>query len=262
MSGAASALNGQNSVGTGIKFYDRVASTFRLPGLYEFGSVSALIARFFAWQSLILVPLIYIAIRRVHWSQPMRLLAVSIALSALPYILLMPDQGHGWGYRYLHGLIGNFVLLATAGWIAIEAMSEPDRRRIFPPLLTAGMLSVVVMLPIRAMQVEQLVAPFAFGYEYIRSNPADVVVVDTPAVYYGQDLVRNEPFATNRPVLMDLRHLDTDQIEALCASHSVALVGADSLTRFGLIGLSSPNVPPPDRQQMLDLLRSPRCDSQ
>jgi hypothetical protein len=34
--------------------------------------------------------------------------------------ILLPYQGHGWGYRYLHGLIGSLSLLAGYGWIALS----------------------------------------------------------------------------------------------------------------------------------------------
>lgn len=242
-------------------FIESIAKNFRLPGGFEISTIFAQIPRFFAWQNLALAPLLVIAARRAEWPRPMRLLAASIALSLAPYLFLMPDQGHGWGYRYLHGLIGNFALIATAGWLAVEKMEARLRNRIVMSLFTAGTLSVVVMAPLRAVQVEKLVAPFARGYEYISAIDADVVVVDTPSIYYGQDLVRNRPFLENRPVLLDLRHLNLPNVKRLCEAHprSVEVVRVDDLARFGLLKPSTPIEPPPDREKMLELLRTPPC---
>lgn len=260
--GAAATGAGQSgTVEVGIGFIGLVAKIFTLPGWFELSTIAALIVRLVAWQNLVLVPLLVIAARRAEWSMSMWLLAASIASSLLPYVFLMPDQGHGWGYRYLHGLIGNLALIATAGWLAVEKMIDSDRRRIAAPLLVAGVLSVTVMLPLRAVQVEQLVSSFANAYQYIRTTAADVVVVDTPSIYYGQDLVRNTPFLENRPVLLDIRHLDVSRIQRLCAAHphSVDLVDADDLAGFGLPRTLLPARPPPDRDGMLRTLKDARC---
>jgi hypothetical protein len=261
LGGAATAAGHGNVVEIGHGFMALVTKNLRPHGSFGVSSIVANIARLFAWQNLALVPLLVIAARRAEWSRPMRLLAASIALSLVPYVLLMPDQGHGWGYRYLHGLIGNFALLGTAGWLAVEKMEAQERSRTVMSLLVAGTLSVVVMLPLRAFQVEKLVAPFARAYQHISKIAADVVVVDTPSIYYGQDLVRNGPFLENRPVLVDLRHLHAAQVQRLCEAHphSVAVVGADELSRFDVLKPSTPAVPPSDREKMLDQLRTPLC---
>jgi len=246
---------------TGPGFIERVIKIFRLPGSFEFSTIAALMVRFVAWQNLVLVPLLVIAARRAEWSKPMWLLAASVAFSLAPYLFLMPDQGHGWGYRYLHGLIGNVALLATAGWLAVEKLADRERRRTTAALLAFGVLSVVAMLPLRVEQVERMVAPFAHARQYLQTIAADAVVIDTPSIFYGQDLVRNRPFLENRPVLVDLRHLSPAGVRQLCAAHpgSVALIDANDLTRFGLLKVGKPILPPPDRQQMLDQLKASPC---
>jgi hypothetical protein len=250
------AVSSQNeAINASVGSIGRVTALFLLPGIFELSTVSALFARLIAWQNVALIPLIVIAVRRAEWPKPLRLLAASVAFSIVPYVFLMPDQGHGWGYRYLHGLIGNLALIATAGWLVVERMPELDRRRILRPLLAAGALSVIILLPLRAVQVERMVAPFARAYEHIRAIDADVVVVDSPAVYYGQDFVRNGPLLDNRPVLMDLRLMNEAQVRRLRAAYSVVLVSADDLDRFGLPRESAPVWPPPDWQQMRELLR-------
>ncbi len=234
---------------------------FELPGMFAFSTLFALIVRWIAWQNLAVIPLAAIAIRRAQWPMPLRLMAVSIALSVVPSLFFMPDQGHGWGYRYLHGLIGNLSLIATAGWLAVEGMDADVRRRIGASLAAAGLLSVLIMLPLRAVQVEALVAPYARAEQYIRSMPDDVVVIDTPSIYYGHDLVRNDAFVKNRPVILNMYHLSMARIQRLCAAypHSVRLAGADDLTRFGLLKRDHPRFPPADWQAMRAQLREPPC---
>ena len=43
--------------------------------------------------------------------------AWGIVLTVVAFALVLPSQGIGWGYRYLHGFIGNAVLLAVGGWV-------------------------------------------------------------------------------------------------------------------------------------------------
>ena len=243
------------------RFAARVASYFEPPGLFQFSTLFALLVRWIAWQNLAVVPLVAIAIRRAQWSTPLRLMGVSIALSVVPSLFFMPDQGYGWGYRYLHGLIGNLSLIASAGWLAVEKMGADDKRRICASLAAAGILSISLMLPLRAVQVEALVAPHARAEQYIRSMPDDVVVIDAPAIYYGHDLVRNDAFVRNRPVILNMYHLNMAQIQRLCAAHphSVRLVGAGDLTRFGLLKRDHPRFPPPDWQAMRAQLKAPPC---
>jgi len=46
-------------------------------------------------------------------------LVAGLVLTLLAMFMLLPYQGHGWGYRYLHGLIGSAALLGGYGWITL-----------------------------------------------------------------------------------------------------------------------------------------------
>jgi len=57
-----------------------------------------------------------------------RSLAGGIALTILAMLILLPYQDIGWGYRYVHGLIGSAALLATLGWTRLTEKVEPSER--------------------------------------------------------------------------------------------------------------------------------------
>ena len=72
-----------------------------------------------------------------------RPLAAGILLTLVAMLLLLPWQGLGWGYRYLHGLLGSMALLAGYGW---NSVAGEGARRDF--VLAAGtVFSLLVLLP-------------------------------------------------------------------------------------------------------------------
>ncbi|PWE18477.1 hypothetical protein DDZ18_02410 [Marinicauda salina] len=216
------------------RLLSRLAGFIRFPGPFELGTVTANIARFFAWQSLALVPLLVMLRRRAEWSPVMVLLAASIGTSLMPYPLLMPDQGHGWGYRYLHGLIGNFALLGAAGWVVLSKETGRAAARYRAVVLAALAATAFILVPMRAFQIERVAGAWAQAADFVASREAEVVVVDSHAIYYGHDLPRNDPFARNRPIAMDIRALPKDRIDALCGDYSVAFVSGEDVAGFGV----------------------------
>jgi hypothetical protein len=56
-------------------------------------------------------------------------IALPLGLGALGMAALAISPGYGWGYRYLHGFIGSFALLAGLGWASLK---RPDQRVLRP----------------------------------------------------------------------------------------------------------------------------------
>src|SRR5205085_7955168 len=74
------------------------------------------LARLLSWQSLLVVPLLVLAWPAIRRGEGIaRPLAAGILLLFLAMLVLLPWQGHGWGYRYLHGFLGSLCLLAGHG---------------------------------------------------------------------------------------------------------------------------------------------------
>lgn len=211
---------------------DILAAIVRLPDLSDLASIWANLARLAGWQSLALLPLLLALWRSGERALWMGLLVASVMTSLLPYVILMPDQGHGWGYRYLHGLLGNFAILAAVGWdVSCTKAARPRFRAAVTALL---LISPAVMLPLRAVQIENFVGSYAAATRFTMSQDADVVIVDSQRVFVGVDIPRNDPLSQGRPVAMSLRALEPEQITRLCRSYRVRFLSVEEFKPLGL----------------------------
>ena len=179
-------------------------------------TMGANLLRFIAWQNLALIPLATAAWPAIRNGEGIaRPLAAGIGLTILAMLVLLPWQGLGWGYRYLHGLIGSFCLLAGYGWISVGG---DDRRRFF--LAAATAVSVLAILPLQLKHARDYAAPRARAFELANRSDADVVLI-VPAEDLYDDLVRNDPDLSNRPKFMDARKLTPAQIGDLCSKYRI-----------------------------------------
>jgi hypothetical protein len=154
-------------------------------------------------------------------------MAAGIALILVFLLLITPFQGHGWGYRYLHGYLGSLALLATGAFVRLTA-DAPGRRRAWAVFAAASAFSILVCLPLRMLQTRTYAAPAAANWRVLTRDGAEVTIVDVDSIWFGMDLVRNDPFLTTQPRVMRLDALAPAEIAALCAAHSTRLLtGAD-----------------------------------
>lgn len=184
--------------------------------------------RIVTWQNLALIPFVLLglsAVRRdVGIAKP---LCYGIVLTLLAMALLLPYQGHGWGYRYLHGLIGSAVLLAAYGW---REVADRDHARAF---LAAGTAATIFLsAPFLLWCAHQSQRPVAEVNRLIDRIDADVVIVDVGAVPFAMDLVRNHPDLGNRPIRLSSHHLQPGNIALLCARGSVAFASRAWIQQF------------------------------
>jgi hypothetical protein len=194
-------------------------------------------------------------------------LAAGFALTLLAMLPLSPFQGFGWGFRYLHGLLGSASLLAAAAWVRWVRPGEASAARGWAMLGAATAFTALVAAPIQFAQARALIAPFANAQAAIRDAtvggvkvggaPADVVIVDETGVWYAQDLVRNDPFLTAGPKVMSLQALTEPQLRALCGKARVALFDRTDARRFGVLAFDTP----PDAQtlRLRAVLAEPVC---
>ena len=200
---------------------ERARAMLRGTGADSTVTVAANLVRLIAWQSLALLPLLLLALRLGSAFRYQRALIASFALSLLPYLLLMPDQGHGWGYRYLHGLLGSLALLALPGWLVLRAAGGAVKLHAWIVVLLIG--SPLLLLPFRGWQIAQFVGPYARATAMVAAQDADVVIVNGFQVWIGGDIPRNSPVDPQRPIQMSDRRLTPAQIEALCRDYRVAI---------------------------------------
>lgn len=191
------------------------------------------LTRFAAWQHLLLLPLVLLAWPAVRRGDGIaRSLAGGIGLMLLTLLILLPAQGYGWGYRYLHGFLGSFALLAGYGWTSLA--SAADHRRRSAALAVASAVTLLVLLPFQLATAYQLVRPHREAQALIRRSAADVVLVDGTGLMGAQDQVRNAPGAVNRPKVMDIALVSEAELRYLCSRYSVAVFDRNHALELGM----------------------------
>lgn len=189
--------------------------------------LAANLVRFFAWQNLLFLPLLIAGAAAAWRSRDRRLLALVAAVLALVFLRLVfrPDQGHGWGYRYLHGQIGVTCIVAAAGWRYLRT-----RGVLQPKYLTvATAISLSVVTPWLLLQAHHFSGLFARADRAISASSADVVVLDEASAFFTADLVYNPPGLDRGPVRLLGRKLDAAEIIELCRTRSVGFVQGPDL---------------------------------
>jgi hypothetical protein len=214
---APAAATGEASPVKTMSILDRTAEMLVLPTSHALTTVAANLVRLVAWQSVALLPLLVFAAPSVRHDRRLWPLISSVVLSLLPYPFLMPDQGHGWGYRYLHGLLGCLALLAVPGWRALGQAPQLVRTWVVALLLATPF----VLIPIRAVQIEFFVAPYARATPMLSRSTADIVIADSYRVLVGGDIPRNSPTRLRLPVAMNDHYLPPDMIATLCRTYTV-----------------------------------------
>lgn len=195
------------------------------------------LARFVLWQNPLVAPLALIA-AGLAWRErggPAAALAAGLVLAMVLLMLVTPFQGHGWGYRYLHGFIGSLCLLAGFAWVRITPVDDPPTRaRAWAAMALASVIALCVWLPVRLVQVHDFIRPYARAEQAIAGSGADVVIVDPQGLWYADDLVRNDPFLQKGPKVMHRLMLSERQVEDLCARYRVAWFDRASGEAFGM----------------------------
>ena len=195
--------------------------------------------RFFSWQNPALLPFVFLAWPVIRYGLGIsRELAAGILLTLIAMFVLLPYQGHGWGYRYLHGLIGSTALLGGYGWIALSRqVTVIEMGACRTMFAMCGAVALFVQAPLHAKQAHDFSQPYAEVALAITRAPSDVVIVDKSKLFFAVDLVRNDPFLRNHPKVLELTNLTPANIQYLCEHYSIEIFDRDQAIAFG-IGIS------------------------
>jgi len=220
-----------------VYFMARAAFLFASFDWTGLGLMLKNVLRFVDWQNPIVVPFALLAYRPVRNSEGIaRELFTGLALTLAAMFILLPYQGHGWGYRYLHGLIGSLSLLAGYGWITLSERATRNELATSWIMLTIGSaVAWLVLLPAHAKHAQDFVMPYVRAAETIGHTATDLVVIDTSGLLFAGDLVRNDPFLRNRPKVLDLILLDEANLADLCARYSISMFGRRQGLAFGIL---------------------------
>jgi hypothetical protein len=122
-------------------------------------------------------------------------LTAALAITFFGFFLVPFDQGHGWGYRYVHSAWFVLPILAALG------LSQADNAQSNQLRNMAGwglVLSLVFANALRLAQADLFmnrhlnqVPPLARPVDPAR---AEIVFIDPEAGFYTRDMVHNDPF--------------------------------------------------------------------
>jgi hypothetical protein len=174
-----------------------------------------------AWNAAFVLPFILLAVPAIRRREGIALpLAGGVILTIAAMTFLLPYQGHGWGYRYVHPVLGNCLLLAAYGY---REFARVDRERAagVATVLAIGTLPIMIWL---LVTTHNFVAPYARLTTFIGSQDSKFVIVDSERPGYAVDQVRNRPDLTNRPLVFSSDDLTPTQLRELCARGSITLI--------------------------------------
>lgn len=204
----------------GIGYATRVAHLLALVDIDALWIMAVNLIRFVTWQHLLLLPLLLLGAVGGWKDHPLvRSLTIGLVLPILVMGILLPWQGHGWGYRYLHPVLGNACLLAGYGWRQAEIGGVDLRRSMLWTTVASLML-----LPVHGWMARQMAAAQAVPEYAIRRIATDIAVID--ARPDDADLVINAPDLSNRPIRLLGSALRAADIAPLCRERTITFVDA------------------------------------
>jgi len=179
------------------------ADILALPGYDTLYSRLAGLSKIWTWGALGLLVLAipgYSALRSHSYA---RVLGAALLLTFFGYFVVRFDQGHGWGYRYIHSAW--FVLALFAGAFLATRKDESGGELLAMAAWGIG-LSLVLSNGLRAVQVESHIARHLAQVPPL-SVPADasrpeVVFIEIRRGFYTHDLVQNQPLLRGPRVVM------------------------------------------------------------
>lgn len=215
----------------GVDYLSRLSETVTRNGWVAIPLMLLNLARFVAWNHPLLLPLAAFGLLRpngatARFSLQMALFA-GVALTFVVMMAILPYQGHGFGYRYLHGLIGNVILLALFGWEFLR-----NRSPRWQAMLTRSSLVVaVVLIPAQLWFAHEFYAAFAGPTHRIGTIDADYAVISASDAPFAADLVLNRPALDNRPIRLVAEEVDRSLPRDLCATGASVAIVPDSYLR-------------------------------
>jgi hypothetical protein len=219
------------------------------------------VLRFAAWQHpLMVVLLVPGLIAGWRAGGTFRSLAMGIGLTVLAMLALLPYQDIGWGYRYLHGLIGSAALLAALAWQELTEDAPPAQRMASWGVLAATSLAALLLVAAHAQQVHAYLSPYTRANAAIAERKTDAVVIETISIHHGIELVRNDPYLRNRPLVFDIGLLNEALISELCSRMSVSIFDGNEAQRYGVTRVDPTTHPAHEEiSKLRALLEAPAC---
>jgi len=206
--GAASSGPAPEAGGAGLVdrivrlIFDQLA-IFRLPTARVLDARFAGFTKAWTWGAAGLIVLAAWAVAALHARAGVRLLAAALLTTFLGYFAIRFDQGHGWGYRYLHSAW--FALPILAGVAVAHLAEKPGGAHLGSMAGWALVLSMVFANGLRLAQVDTFVEQQLAQVPPLAAGPGarpEVVFVQPRAGFYAIDRVQNDPYLRGNRIIM------------------------------------------------------------
>ena len=133
-----------------------------------------------------------------------RILGAALAATFIGYFFFSADQGHGWGYRYIHSAWFVLPVLASIALAGAQSASGGTELRAMAAWGLA--LSLLLANALRLTQVDafigkhlEQVPPLA---RHADGERPELVFIDIKSGFYTQDMVQNDPFLRGPRIVM------------------------------------------------------------
>jgi hypothetical protein len=197
----------------------KAATYFGIPQLVQVITQLADLDLFLSWQPFVLLLLIYLFLSDWSKTSPfVRDLAWGALLTILFHFFFLIDQGHGWGHRYCHSVLGNFALMSVVGFYRmIDLLGTRTANAL---MCVSILVALFIQLPARFWQAGSFVRPFYQSATLLASRPEETVILEPNLFWYYLDLVRNDPLFRIKPVIVDANRLTAADVDLLKAKYT------------------------------------------
>lgn len=223
-------------------FWTRLVWMWTTPSAPRTIFMSANLLRFAAWQPILLLPLFAVGLATARRNGFVMALSAAVILPIIAAGILMPDQGQGFGYRYVHGAIGAAILVAIYGWqnaIKCDARWRPLIKR----CLAGGLL---ILLPAQMAMEHAYYASFAAVDRRIAASGTDYFIVGNDDAPLSNAFVIDRADLSNRPLRLFGDRIDAELIGFICKNGATVGMATSALyapvNRYfsgGIVSLSS-----------------------
>lgn len=176
-----------------------------------------------AWKTLIWAApgLVLLAFIVKPKSAIQRLLLAAILITFAFYLFFPYDQGHGWGYRYIHPAWG--LIPIVGGIFAASGNANPFARKFISTAVCAGILATPAFLYTTHSTIMKSVEQEL----PLSGNGQTIAFVTAHAGLYTVDLVRNYPKDSGSTITMLSQGMETDQALVKTLSPDATLLVSD-----------------------------------
>lgn len=193
MAPAAAAVSASTPAGGAQAFLNTLVLVFQPPDADVLYARLAGLIKTWSWTVPGLLLLAAIGMYRARTGSIARYIGYSVLATLIGYCFVSFDQGHGWGFRYLHPVLFGLVALATI------PMLGDDRSRLWMGVMAA--VGLLLLTPMRLAQMAEFTQTHLAQFPPVDRSQKSVIFINPRYGMYTVDLVQN-PVDLDRPAVV------------------------------------------------------------